>query len=179
MNHRKMLSALLALTMIAGCSSKGGGPSEGQSIPESTPEPATSVYTYENVTLHVPADQEFEDYDAEGYEYSLLSDRMVIFLTSETKKELADAGAPDITLEEYADYATRDSAELSLSKISDICMRAKYVFDADSGAKYRYVTDLIETEDRFWIINYCCLDKDWADLEKTMEECLDLVEIKQ
>lgn len=177
MKTNKMLAALLALTMVTGCSS--GGSSTPKTTPEPTPTPDTTVeYTYGDLVFHLPKDMAFDEISAEGFEYSLASDKILIFVTHQTKEQLAELGREGITIDEYADVVTEGSENLELAKLHDSAFRAKYTFE-NENYKYHYATDIIERPDAFWIINVTCFEQNWADLEKTMEECLDLVEFKQ
>ncbi|MCR4949974.1 MAG: hypothetical protein K6A40_01485 [Solobacterium sp.] len=171
MKAKKLLTTLLTAVLLAGCSGSG--------TPASTPDPYAGLkeYSYKNVKLYLPEDQKFSDMKAEGFEYAVTSDKLIVFMVSEKRSDFAAAGKENITMEEYVEVCTKDSENLEVKKIRDDFYRAEYTYTSGDN-HFFYVTGLFEKDDTFWIINLASLESNREELLPKMEELIEKVIIE-
>lgn len=141
-----MLCALLLVAMLAGCGSTGG----------SNPFDAKAK-TFSDDGMQITLTTAFSKEDLEGYTVGYAADTAIVLALHETKAEFAEAGAEDVTFEQYVEFVRQANSDKALVDGEPIDGNPTLLYDflnEEQNVTYRYLTVLYEADDGFWMVQF-------------------------
>ena len=98
-----IVCALLLVAMLAGCGSTG-----------STNPFDAKAKTFSDDGMQITLTTAFSEEDLEGYTVGYAADTAIVLALHETKAEFADAGAEDVTFEQYVEFVRQANSDKEL-----------------------------------------------------------------
>ena len=137
-----IVCALLLVAMLAGCGSTGS----------SNPFDAKAK-TFDAEGMQITLTTAFSEEDLEGY----TADTAIVLALHETKAEFAEAGAEDVTFEQYVEFVRQANSDKELVDGEPIDGNPTLLYDffnEEQNVTYRYLTVLYEADDGFWMVQF-------------------------
>lgn len=141
-----IVCALLLVAMLAGCGSTGS----------SNPFDAEAK-TFSDDGMQITLTTAFSKEDLEGYTVGYAADTAIVLALHETKAEFADAGAEDVTFEQYVEFVRQANSDKDLVDGEPIDGNPTLLYDflnEEQNVTYRYLTVLYEADDGFWMVQF-------------------------
>ncbi len=131
---RILYTFIAAMLVLCGCSAKAD----------------KDAFTYENLTLYLDKEESFQEDTAQGYDYCLLGDTVIIFARRISKQELSGMGLTDT--DSVFRYGFGDEQEYE-----EIRGYRTFLYFGSSAntSEYRYLYALLEDSEYYWDFNVC------------------------
>ena len=161
-----IVCALLLVAMLAGCGSTGGdaadrGNGKLQNVLDrltgSTDPFDAKAKTFDAEGMQITLTTDFSKESLEGYTVGYAADTAIVLALHETKAEFAEAGAEDVTFEQYVEFvkgANEDKAFVDGEPIDGNPMLLYDFKNEEQNVTYRYLTVLYEADDGFWMVQF-------------------------
>ena len=144
-----IVCALLLVAMLAGCGSTG---STGSSNPFDA-----KAKTFDAEGMQITLTTDFSQESLEGYTVGYAADTAIVLALHETKAEFAEAGAEDVTFEQYVEFVRQANSDKELVDGEPIDGNPTLLYDflnEEQNVTYRYLTVLYEADDGFWMVQF-------------------------
>ena len=141
-----IVCALLLVAMLAGCGSTG-----------STNPFDAKAKTFSDDGMQITLTTAFSEEDLEGYTVGYAADTAIVLALHETKAEFADAGAEDVTFEQYVEFVRQANSDKELVDGEPIDGNPTLLYDflnEEQNVTYRYLTVLYESVDGFLMVQF-------------------------
>ena len=141
-----IVCALLLVAMLAGCGSTG-----------STNPFDAKAKTFSDDGMQITLTTAFSEEDLEGYTVGYAADTAIVLALHETKAEFADAGAEDVTFEQYVEFVKGANEDKAIVDGEPIDGNPTLLYDflnEEQNVTYRYLTVLYESDDGFWMVQF-------------------------
>lgn len=141
-----MLCALLLVAMLAGCGSTGS----------SNPFDAEAK-TFSDDGMQITLTTDFSKESLEGYTVGYAAKTAIVLALHETKAEFAEAGAEDVTFEQYVEFVRQANSDKAIVDGEPIDGNPTLLYDflnEEQNVTYRYLTVLYESDDGFWMVQF-------------------------
>ena len=135
-----IVCALLLVAVLAGCGSTGS----------SNPFDAKEG-------MQITLTTDFSEEDLEGYTVGYAANTAIVLALHETKAEFAEAGAEDVTFEQYVEFVRQANSDKELVDGEPIDGNPTLLYDflnEEQNVTYRYLTVLYESDDGFWMVQF-------------------------
>ena len=137
----KILLPLLLIVLLAGCGSTG-----------STNPFDAKAKTFSDDGMQITLTTAFSEEDLEGYTVGYAADTAIVLALHETKAEFADAGAEDVTFEQYVEFVRQANSDKELVDGEPIDGNPTLLYDFLN--EEQNVTYLYESDDGFWMVQF-------------------------
>lgn len=141
-----IVCALLLVAVLAGCGSTG-----------STNPFDAKAKTFSDDGMQITLTTDFSQESLEGYTVGYAADTAIVLALHETKAEFAEAGAEDVTFEQYVEFVRQANSDKELVDGEPIDGNPTLLYDflnEEQNVTYRYLTVLYESDDGFWMVQF-------------------------